>query len=331
MADVAAAAGVSRPLVSIVFRDMPGASEETRRHVREVADALGYRPHAAAQMLRRARSRNLGVLFSPQYPFEVEIVEAIYPAARDLGYRVVLGAMSPERDLDDAVDELLGYRSEALVIVGLDRDDDWFRRLLDRAPVVRIGRSATNAGVDVVHTDEHEGVDLAVGHLRALGHRSIWFLSGGDMPGAHEREAAYRSGMKARRLSREVQVIDGDYTDEAGARAATHILRSTAMPTAVITANDWSAVGLMTALLRAGIRVPDEISIVGYDDSRLAALSYVQLTSVGQDPGQLAAMAVHAAERRLADRETAATEHVIAPRLVVRTSTAPPNSQRGTP
>lgn len=328
MADVARAAGVSRALVSIVMRDAPGASAAMRNHVRVTAEALGYRANTAAQVLRRARSRNVGILFSPRFPFEVEIVEAMYPAADALGHQVVLGAMTAQRDLDRAVDELIGHRCEALVLVGLDRPDAWFEQVRGRLALVRVGRVPSPAGVDVVRSDERRGVHAALQHLTELGHRRIAFLGGGDMPGAAERAKAYRAGMRRLGVAEHVWVLAGDYTDECGAAAARELLVNRSEATAVLAANDWSAVGLIAELARHGVRVPQDLSVVGYDDSDLARRSYVDLTSVGQDPSALAAQAMEAVRQRLEHPEAPPIDAVVEPRLVVRSSTAPPRRRR---
>lgn len=118
MADVADRVGVSRALVSIVFRGAEGASEDTRKRVLEAAAEIGYRPDSLAQGLRRSRSRNLGVLFSLRRPFEVELVEHMLPLAKTLGYDLLLGPFSPGREQDDVIDELLRYRSAGIVVVG---------------------------------------------------------------------------------------------------------------------------------------------------------------------------------------------------------------------
>jgi len=328
MADVAREAGVSRALVSIVMRDVPGASEETRRSVRAAAERLGYRPHTAAQLLRRKTTGNVGVLFSPRYPFEVQIVEALYPLADRLGYQLVLGAMTGTRDLDQAVEELLRQRCEALVLVGLDRPDAWFADLQGRVALVRVGRLPSRAGVDVVRSDERRGIDSAIDHLVALGHEHIAFVGGGDMPGASERARAYRAGMKRRGLAHEVQVLPGDYTDEAGASAARSLLTADRLPTAVIAANDWTAVGLITEFARHGVLVPRDVSVVGYDDSDLAQRSYLGVTSVAQHPVGLADLVFRAIERRLQHPDDPPAELVLPTTLAVRGSTAAPRRQR---
>lgn len=321
MADVARAAGVSRALVSIVLRGVQGASPETRERVLRIADDIGYRPHTAAQVLRRDRSNNMGVVFTPRNPFEVEIVEGIYSAAELHGYHIILSAMTPTRQLDRAVAELLGYRVEALLLVGLELEQEWLNRLTDKLPVVRIGRHLDTSGADVVHSADEAGTREAVEFLIGLGHQRIVHVDGGDMPGADDRRAGYLSTMRLHGLQDQVRVIPGDYTEESGARAAATLLAEGVLPTAVITGNDWSAFGLLASLSHEGVKVPDEISVVGYDDSRLAQLPFVQLSSVRQDAGLMGEMAVRAADERLKGSRAMPREYILQPRFVPRATT----------
>lgn len=320
MGDVARAAGVSRALVSIVFRNAPGASPQTRQRVLEVAQQIGYQPHTAAQVLRRARSNHLGVVFTPRNPFEVEIVEGMYPAAEALGYRLVLSAMTPTRRADTAFEELLGYRSEAIILVGVELEES---SPAARVPLVRISRRPDNRS-DVVRSDDEAGTVEAVEFLIGLGHRRIVHVDGGDMPGADYRRAGYLAAMRRQGLADFCRVIPGDYTEESGARAAGVLLSEPDLPTAVITGNDWCAFGLLTSLARAGVAVPETISVVGYDDSRIAQLPFVQLSSVRQDAGLMGEMAVRAADERLSGRRATPREIVLEPRFVPRATTGAP-------
>ena len=327
MADVARASGVSRALVSIVFRGVPGASPETRERVMRIAKDIGYRPHTAAQVLRGNRSHNIGVVFTPSLPFEVEIVESVYAAAEEQGYRVILSAMTPNRDVDVAVSELLGYRSEALILVGLDLDEFWLAKLTSRVPVVRIGRHLGSSGADVVRSADDAGMREAVEYLIALGHRRIVHVDGGTMPGAVDRRDGYLSTMRRSGLEDESRVIPGDYTEESGARAAMTLMSDRELPTAVVMGNDWSAIGLLTTLARHGVDVPTDISVVGYDDSRLAQLSFIQLSSVRQDPNLMGEMAVRAADERLTRVRTTPKELLLQPRFIPRATTAAAHSR----
>ena len=139
MADVAKHVGVSRALVSIVFRGVDGASEATRQRVLDAAAELGYRPDSLAQGLRRSRTRNLGVLFSLRRPFEVELVEHMYPAVEKLGYHLLLGAFTPGRGQDAVVDELLSYRCEGLVVVGPELHGRDLEPIAEEVAVVEVG------------------------------------------------------------------------------------------------------------------------------------------------------------------------------------------------
>src|ERR1700749_4508429 len=223
MRDVAARVGVSQTLVSLVFRNAPGASAETRERVFRAAAELGYRPDTAAQVLRRNRSRHIGVLFTMRQPFDVDLVEAIYPATERRGYHVVLGAIGAGRDDRQAVEELLAYRSEALILDGTTIKAAQLARVADQMPVIDIGRRVTGDSVDVVRVADERGARLAVDHLTDLGHRSIVHIDGGDQPAAAERRSGYEQAMRRRGLGREIRVFPGDYMEESGAAAARQI------------------------------------------------------------------------------------------------------------
>ena len=331
MTDIAARVGVSQSLVSLIFRNQPGASAQTRERVFEVARELGYRPDAAAQLLRRARSRQLGVLFTMRHPHDVDIVEALYPAAQRRGYTVVLSARVPGRDEQQAMADLLGMRSEAIIVIGpAESSARQLATVAEQVPVVDINRRVRAAGVDSVRTADAHGVRQAVDHLAGLGHRAITHVDGGTMPGADERRRGYRAAMRRHGLAEHVQVLAGDYTEEAGARAARELLAGEELPTAVIAGNDRSAHGVLATIVRAGVRVPGDISIVGYDDSRVAQLSFIDLTSVRQAAADVAELAIQAASERLDDGRTSDRDIVLAPTLVVRGSTGPAGPVRPT-
>jgi DNA-binding LacI/PurR family transcriptional regulator len=326
MSDIAARVGVSQALVSLVFRNQPGASPHTRERVFQAAEELGYRPDTAAQLLRRTRSRQLGVLFTMRHPHDVDIVEALYPAAEKHGYNVVLSAMVATRDERQAVEELLGLRSEAILIIGTESSPQHLATVASQTPIVEINPRTKAAGVDVVRTADSKGVRQAVDHLATLGHRAITHIDGGTMPGASERRRGYRTAMRRHGLAGHIQVHPGDYTEESGAQAARELLTHDALPTAVIAGNDRCAHGLLDTFLRAGVRVPGDVSIVGYDDSQLASLSFIDLTSVRQDAAEVAELAVQAATERLDHARTADRDIVLNPTLVVRGSTGPPRT-----
>ena len=329
MADVAAHLGVSRQLVSIVMRDKPGASEATRRRVREAAGELGYQPHIGARSLRQTRSTHLGVSFAPAHATEPDIVEAIYPAASKVGYQVLLSAQIATRSTAQAVEELLGFRCAALIVIGSNLSDTKLRQLARRAkvPVVVIGAGVPNPVYDVVRSNGETGVRALVEHLVALGHHRIAYVHARSMASAGPRRQGYLAAMTAAGLEVDVVAIPGhDYTEEAGATAARALLDRPTLPTAVVAGNDQQAVGVITVLSRAGVSIPGQVSVTGFDDSRFARLSAIDLSTARQDPALMGRAAVEAAVRRIEHPEATPAVALIEPSIVLRSSTAPASS-----
>ena len=319
--DVADRAGVSRALVSIVMRDVPGASVATRLRVRQAADQLGYRPDPRARMLRSQRTKLLGVVFIAGQEFHAGLVDGVYLAAEGRGYDVVLSCVTANHGERQALRTLLDDRCEALILVGSELP---VRELVDvdsRLPVVAVARRARK--VDSVRSDDAFGAALAVEHLATLGHREIVHLDAGRAPGAAERRNGFRKAGLTAGVS--TTMLDGGLTEREGAAAATMLLAApTPLPTAVFAFNDRCALGLVDVLIRAGVRVPEDVSVVGFDDSPLAGLAHVDLTTIGQDASRLADLAVGRAIERIEESSATMIDAVCEPRLVVRGSTAAP-------
>ncbi len=332
MADVAAKAGVSRTLVSFILDGKPGASKDTRQRVLAVAAELGYRPDSAARLLARGRSRTLGVLMDVRELFEAELVTGIYPAAEELGYEVLLSANLPDRDEAVAVEALLSHRCGGLILLGPTAETGYLRSLAERVPVVVVGRrlSGRSAGARpaTVRTDDAKGMRQAVEYLVGLGHRDIHHVDGGSDPGSADRRRAYLAAMRRQDLAAHARVIPGAHNEFAGAAAARTMLEQPELPTAVLAGNDRCALGLLDVFTRAGVDVPGDLSLIGYDDSRLSDNPRIDLTTVHQDAPGIARHAVRIAIRML--EGDPADEHVVLdPTLIVRGTTAPPASSAG--
>ncbi|MBL7261716.1 LacI family DNA-binding transcriptional regulator [Paractinoplanes lichenicola] len=320
LSDVAARVGVSPASVSLVLRGAPGPSAETRERVLAAAAELGYRADRTASLLARRRRHLLGVLLDVRNPFHAELVEEIQVEADQAGYEVVLSTLTRARDEARALETLLDFRCEALILLGPDAPDAALAALAAQVPCVVVGRMARGLDVDVVRPADDVGVDAALDHLIDLGHTRIAFVDGGRGAVASARRRGYRRAM--RRAGLEAAVLHGDHTEEGGVRVGRLLAAAPDRPTAVVTSNDRLAVGLMDALLRAGVDVPGDVSVVGYDDSSLARLAHIDLTSVNQDAPAQARDAVRAAVSRLDGGRTTASEMVLVPRLVIRGSTA---------
>jgi DNA-binding LacI/PurR family transcriptional regulator len=328
MADIADYLGVSRQLVSIVLRDMPGASEETRGRVKQAAQDLGYSPHQGARLLRQYTRRQLGIAFAPAHATEPDIVESIYAAVAGERLQVVLSAKTKTRTTDQAIEELLEYRCAALIVLTPELSDLALQALAQRArvPLVSVGHGELNEVYDVVRSAGDDGIEAIVRHIVLLGHRRPAYVNGVAMPPASLRLTGYLRAMGDAGLQPDVINVGGpDYTEEAGAQAGRMLLQRRVLPTAVVACNDQVAVGVLQVLARAGVAVPGAVSLTGFDDSRFASLSSVDLTTVRQDPVEMGRAAVGAAVRRIGKPIAKPALHVVQPTLVIRGSTSPPS------
>ena len=281
MADVASRAGVSRALVSTVFREVPGASPVTRERVLKAAADIGYQVDNRARMLRRSRTQMLGVVFQIQYAFHSDLVEALYPAVEAADYDLVLSAATGSRSELEAAEQLLRDRCEALLFVGPQMPEVQLADFAERVPTIVTSRRINHPAIDVVMTADKEVVEMALDHLASLGHTNIAHLDGAKIFGAVDRRRWYRNLMKQRNLGEFIQILAGGNTEIEGVRAAEALVRdSTALPSAVICFNDSVAIGFMFGLRRAGIRVPENVSIVGYDDIEIMAELPIPITTV---------------------------------------------------
>ena len=321
MADVAAAAGVSTALVSIVMREAPGASDATRERVRQVADDLGYVPDRRAQKLRQSRSRLIGVTFEVQQPFHGDLVERLYPAAAAHGYDLALSCVAPSRDEHAAIGDLIRDRCEAAILLGSRMRAPDLAALAARMPTQVVARPSGTDLVGSVRTDDTAGIVAAVDHLVTLGHRRILHITGGDAPGSAERVTGFTTRMATHGLAQGARVVAGGPTETDGARAITEGLEHGEQPTGVIAFNDRCAIGVLDLLLRRGIRAPDHISVLGYDDSRLSQLTHISLSTIAQDADRIADEVVTNLARQIAGGPT--SETILSPRLIPRDTTGP--------
>lgn len=325
MEDVAARAGVSRALVSLVMRGSPKVSELRKAAVLRAAEELGYSPHAMARSLASATSTVLGAMVSDLHnAFFAEVVEGLDAAVSAEGFDLILntGGRSPTRERR-AVDSLLSFRPAGIALLGPVVPATTIASAADQAPTVLVSRSSRLSSVDTVNDDGEVGSGLAVDHLVELGHRRIAHLDGGGGSQSALRRKGYVAAM--RRHGLEPLVVASEYTDTAGARAVRGLIESgAAMPTAIVAANDFNAVGAISALEDAGLSVPGDVSLVGYDNTSLAALRHVSLTTVDQPRHEMGRLAAEALLERVRGQRTDAVHRLLHPLLVVRSTTAPP-------
>jgi DNA-binding LacI/PurR family transcriptional regulator len=323
--DVAARAGVSKSSVSRVLQGSSLVSEASREAVLRAMDELGYRPNAAARTLVSSRSNTIGVLLTDlRNPFLIEIVEGIEPVAEQHGYTVlVVSGKRQSRAEASALHKLLELRVDGIVCdtTRLDR-----QALLDAAratPIATLTRTPEVPRVDSVVTDDPAGAALVVDHLTGLGHRHIALVADTQERAGLDRIRGYEEAMRAHGLGEEIRIVPADFT-QAGGRAGGERLFAEDRPvTAVFAANDFSALGVLEAAAAAGLDVPGDVSVVGYDDISLAAQARVSLTTVHQPAQRIGEAAVKAVLARIEQPERPARRIVMEPRLVARGTTGP--------
>lgn len=321
MDDVAKAAGVSRALVSLVMRDSSKVSRKRRRAVLEAADRLGYRPNLAARALAERRSNTLGVVVNDLHnTFFADIVDGIHELAIENGYRLLLNtAWRTDSDEQQAIEAFLEYRVDAVLVLGPRAGADALQEAARLTPLVCIGAAVD--GVDSVVNDDERGGRLVVDHLVGLGHTDIVHIDGGVGAGATERRTGFLDAMAD--LDLPARVLAGDFTEQSGVDAVDFMIDSGQIPTAVFAANDLSALAVIDRLGRSELRVPEDVSVVGYDNTALSGLGHIGLTTVHQPRREMGRAATKAVlERVEADRRTAVRQ-IITPELIIRTTTGP--------
>ena len=328
MQDIARASGVSQSTVSRVLNDavttVPIAAD-TRERVLEAADRLGYRPNPLARGLRGAKTMLLGIIVREiSDPFFAHAVEAVSLRARDRSYNVVLGSAHSRADEAIQLHAVLETRHcDAIIVLGDMRDQP---RLLgdlaaSRVPVVALWQGGPLPGVDTVNVDNRAGVVAAVDHLTELGHRRLGFIGESLHGDVRERRAAFVDHLADLGMPPDDDHIVPAVTDpEAGADAFRRLMARPDPPSAVVTATDNLAIGVLHAAHSLGLAIPADLSVVGFDDIPLAAYTAPPLTTVHNPIAEMAALAVDLAVDHPPDRGIM-RDHVLPPGFAIRATT----------
>jgi LacI family transcriptional regulator len=322
--DVARAARVSVATVSRVLNSKDSVTEATRERVLEAIRGLHYVPHGGARSLTTRRTHVVGVVLPEMIgAFFSEIIRGIDRVARPEGYHVLVSGSHSEAAETRAVLRALHGRVDGLILMVPGPDVDCLDQSLPPQTPVLLLHGAGETGLPTLRVDNWRGARLAVDHLLDLGHRHIALLGGpGGNADAEERRAGYRDAFADRGLDPDRHLeVPGDFREESGFAAAAHIARLTPRPTAVFAANDAMAIGCLAGLRAAGLDVPADISLVGFDDVPIARYLTPALTTVRVP---IAEIGVRAMERMLGlmlgEDEPGERDEVVVPTLSIRES-----------
>ena len=321
LGDIAEATGISEAAVSMSLRGLPGVSDATRQRVVDVAAALGYTRNLAASTLASNRSGLIGVVVGDLHnPFFADLSDAISAVAKASGLRVLLGTGHYDRRRElDALETFRDLRADGVIIVGTRIGAKAIETIDAHMPVVAAACLPRATKLDRVVVDDRLGGRMATEHLIACGHTDIAHIHGGTGAGGRERLAGFRDAMQAIGQP-DSHIVGGEFTAESGAKAAVEL--TNAPPTAVVACSDVVAWGAISELARHGVSVPADMSVVGYDNSSIAAPVGDFLTTIDGDRPTLGSRAVELLLERLGGRTDAVLE-VVPPRLVIRHSTKP--------
>ncbi|MET7331503.1 LacI family DNA-binding transcriptional regulator [Nonomuraea sp. NPDC005650] len=322
--DVAVLAGVSAMTVSRVLNAPDRVRAETRARVLAAVQELDYRPNQAARQLVTGRSGVLGVvsidttLYGP-----ASTLYCIEQAARNAGFNVSIASLPSlsRRSMEEGVERLRDQAVDGVIIVAPHESAaDGLRHLPAEMPVVAVD-AGDDIPVPVAKVDQRTGAVRATRHLLSLGHRTVWHVAGpADWLDANGRIEGWRSVLES--ADRPVpEVLRGDWSSRSGYQLGQQLARDPEV-TAVFVANDQMALGVLRALREAGRRVPEDVSVAGFDDIPESAYFWPPLTTVRQDFGEVGRHAFHLLLDRMAGAEADA-RRLVEPELVVRESTAP--------
>lgn len=330
MADVAKLAGVSHQTVSRVLNDHPNVRAHTREKVLAAIRELAYRPNAAARTLVTRRTHTLGVitvdtmLYGPMsmlYGFERAAHDAYFVSIASLP------ALDP-RSMLDAVDRFVGQGVEGIIAIAThDSGVAALAHVPPEVPIVALG-CGTHASVSSVAVDNEQGAKTATTYLLGLGHETVHHIAGPAANlDAQERVGGWRLALREAGAP-EPPVLAGDWSAGSGYELALRLAREAEPPTAILCGNDTMALGVLRALSECGLRVPADVSVVGFDDLPDTSYYTPPLTTVRQDFGEVGRQALGVLLERMAGENTQGPRVRVATELVTRQSAGPPPARK---
>jgi DNA-binding LacI/PurR family transcriptional regulator len=328
---IAKAANVSIATVSRAINGVVTVNPQMAKRVLAVVDELDYFPNTHARALGSGRSRIFGLIV-PEItnPFFPELIQGFEDVAVEHGYEILVSSANndPTR-MSHCIRRMLERKVEGVAVMTFGTEEPLLDQLAKRkVPLVFIDIGPDRPGISLLKVDYHHGIHQAVQHLVALGHRRIAFIRGPmNLHSAQSRKAAFSRSLHECGLAPNPNwIIEGDHTLEGGIAAMEQLLAANPMPTAVVCSNDMTAIGVMHKLYRAGLRVPDDLSVIGFDGIHISEVTIPPLTTIQMSRFELARSAFHALRAHVDKSETSIPkrEYDIQTDLIVRGSTSYP-------
>jgi LacI family transcriptional regulator len=331
---VARLANVSIATVSRTINHVPTVDPKLAKRVWEVIKEHGYTPNTQARALVSGRTRLLGLIVSEiTNPFFPELIQGFEDVAVENGYEVLIGSTNYDPDrMKTCIRRMIERKAEGVAIMTFGIEEPLLEQLADRkVPLVFVDLAPDRPGISLLRVDYHQGIRQGVQHLAALGHRDIAFIAGPlRLHSAQSRLAAFQRATRECGITVDAnRIVEGDHTMEGGKMAAEKLLKGTALPTAIMCSNDVTAIGVLQEAYRTGLRVPDDLSVVGFDNTHITQMTVPPLTTVEMSCIDLARAAVVALRAYVEGEPSPKRVYPVETRLVVRESTSFPRGTLG--
>ena len=331
--EVARKAGVSTATVSRVVNGTAPVDAGTEKRVRAVIENSGYYPNTHARTLGTGKSHIYGLIISDiENPFFPELVKCFERLAVEHGYEVLIANTDYQAEKTEVcVRRMLERKVDGVAIMTSEMDPELIQMLGARGiPIVFLDTGAPARGISNISLDYDSGVDQAIDHLTTFGHTRIGFVSGpANLVSARTRQQAFLSSLRRKRLvCPEDYLRAGNHRFDGGYAAMTEMLQLPAPPTAVLASNDLTAIGIMGAVYAAGLRVPEDVSVVGFDDIALSSFMSPPLTTIRVSRPDIATFAFDSLYSASQRSEPQGVTHIVQAQLVVRKSTAAVSTAR---
>jgi DNA-binding LacI/PurR family transcriptional regulator len=326
---VAQLANVSIATVSRTINRVSTVNPKMAKRVWEAIEKLDYFPNTQARSLVSGRSRLLGLIVSEiTNPFFPELIQGFEDIAVEHGYEILISSTNYDpRRMSLCIRRMLERRAEGVAVMTFGVERPLLEQLAERkVPLVFVDIGPERPGISLLRVDYHHGIRQGVQHLAALGHRDIAFISGPRrLHSAQSRLAAFSKSLEECGIVADAaRIVEGDHTMEGGIEAMDFLLKSRHRPTAVMCSNDMTAIGVLHKLYRAGLRVPDDLSVIGFDDIHIAQVTIPPLTTIQMSCFELARAAVTALRAHVEEGGEPKRNYKIPTHLVVRESTGFP-------